>query len=43
MHAAVLGHVHVMELLLERGADLRATDNDGFDALVTYTRPHIII
>ena len=34
MHAAVLAHAHIVEGLLERGADLNARDNDGFDALV---------
>ena len=34
MHAAVLAHAHIVEGLLERGADLTARDNDGFDALV---------
>ena len=34
MHSAVLSHVEVVKQLLEGGADLRAVDNDGFDALV---------
>lgn len=34
MHAAVLSHYEVVVQLLVVGADLRATDNDGFDALV---------
>ena len=34
MHASVIGHAEVVRELIARGADLSATDNDGFDALI---------